>query len=141
MKNPFEGIALKPDEEIYQFGAEHQAKSTKRDEIYSLFDPLVNEVLDMLLASRKTVEWKKGSDFSRAYCCHVAWFAGPTETHKDPYDTHHEIRRRIEITLDQDSFCTPTGFKITNYELLNKTIHVGLSRENLIHGIQKVMAA
>jgi len=139
MKNPFVGLEVKPEIEEIESESEYQQKQAKRDALYSKFDPMVNEVLDLFIAAHRQGIWEKGSDCLRRYCCHVAWFAGPKERYTDPYDTHHTIRRRIEITLELDGLCNPTGFTITNYEAINKTIRVGLGKEDLVHGIKEVM--
>jgi len=38
-----------------------------------------------------------------------------------------------------DGVCNPFGFKVTNYENIVKTIHVGLERDELVRGISEVM--
>lgn len=140
MKNPFEGIAVRSEEEIAESGDEIQQKTAKREEIYHQYDPMVNQILDMFIATHRQGIWEKGSDCSRRYCCHISWFAGPREKHHDPYDPHHEIRRRLEVTLEMDGLCNPTGFQVCNYEAVEKIIHVGLGQEDLVRGIKEVMA-
>jgi hypothetical protein len=139
MQNPFEDVKIKPEVDLIESGDEYQQKMAKRDEIYSKFDPMVNEVLELFIAAHRKGIWEKDSDCARRYCCHLAWFAGPKEKYSDPYDKHHLIRRRIEITLEMDSLCNPTGFMVTNFEAIDRTIHVGLEREDLVRGIKVVM--
>jgi len=139
MKNPFEDVVVKPEEEIVESGDEHQQKMAKREAIYSKYDPMVNEILDMFIAAHRQGLWEKDSDCSRQYCCHVSWFAGPKEKFSDPYDKHHTIRRRIEVKLEMDGLCNPTGFTVANYEAIDKSVHVGLEREELVRGIKAVM--
>lgn len=139
MKNPFVGVEIKPEIEVLESDTETQQKLAKRDALYSKFDPLVNEVLEMFISAHRQGVWEKDSDCLRRYCCHIAWFAGPKEKYTDPYDRHHTIRRRIEITLELDGLCNPTGFLVTNYEAINKTIHVGLGKDDLVRGIKEVM--
>ncbi len=139
MKNPFEELKIKPEEDLAESGDELQQKMAKRDEIYTTSDPMVNQILDMLIAAHRQGIWEKDSDCARDHCCHIAWFAGPREKFSDPYDKHHLIRRRIEIRLEMDGLCNPTGFTVTNYEAIDKTVHVGLVRDDLVRGIQSVM--
>lgn len=139
MKNPFEEITLKPDEDFSELGDEHRQRMAKRDAIYGKYDPMVNEILDQFISAHRPGVWEKDSDCSRSYCCHVAWFAGPKETHSDPYDRHHTLRRRIEIQLEMDGLCNPTGFKVINYEAIDKITRVGLEKDDLIRGIKAVM--
>lgn len=139
MNNPFEDIKIKPEAELIESGDEQQQKMAKRNEIYSKYDPMVNEILDQLIAAHRQGIWEKDSDCSRLYCCHIAWFAGPKEKFSDPYDKHHTIRRRIEIKLEMDGLCNPTGFTVTNYEAIDKIIHVGLEKDDLVRGIKAVM--
>ncbi len=138
MKNPFAGLAIKT--ELTELGEEQQQKTAKRDAIYKEFDPMVNEVLDMFIAAHRQGIWEKGSDCSRLYCCHVSWYTGPREKYVDPYDQHHDIRRRLEVTLEMDGLCNPTGFRVANYEAIEKIIHVGLGKDDLVRGIKEVMA-
>ena len=139
MTNLFEGIKIKPEIESAESDDEHRLKMAKREEIYNKYDPMVNELLDMLIAAHRPGLWKKDSDCERLYCCHIAWFAGPDEKYTDPYDVHHKIRRRIEIKLEMDGLCNPTGFQVTNYEAINKIAHVGLQKVDLLQGIKAVM--
>lgn len=139
MKNPFEDTKIKPEVVLTEMGDEDRQRMAKRDAIYSKYDPMVNEVLEMLISAHRQGIWEKDSDCSRRYCCHIAWFAGPREKYTDPYDMHHTIRRRIEITLEMDGFCNPTGFTVINYEAIDKIIHVGLEKDELVRGIKQVM--
>ena len=139
MDNPFVDVKIEPEVELTGAGDEQQQKLAKREEIYARYNPLVTEILDQLIAAQRQGIWEKDSDCTRLYCCHIAWFAGPREKFFDPYDAHHTIRRRIEIKLEMDGFCNPTGFTVTNYEAIEKTIHVGLEKEDLIRGIKAVM--
>lgn len=139
MTNLFEGIKIKPESDIGESEDEQRLKMVKREELYRKFDPMVNELLDMLISAHRPGLWKKGSDCERLYCCHIAWFAGPEEKYTDPYDVHHKIRRRVEIKLEMDGFCDPTGFQVTNYESITKIIHVGLEKSEVLRGIKAVM--
>ena len=139
MQNPFEDIKVKPEVDLPEVGDEDQKKSAMRDSIYAKFDPMVNEVLGQFIVAHRQGIWEKDSDCARRYCCHVAWFAGPKEKYSDPYDLHHTIRRRIEITLEMDGLCNPTGFTVTNYGAIDKTVHVGLEKDDLVHAIKQVM--
>lgn len=139
MKNPFEDIKIKQEVEITEPGDEEEQRKAKRDAIYNKYGPMVNEILDMFIAAHRQGIWEKGSDSFRRYCCHIAWFAGPKEKYSDPYDKHHTIRRRIEVTLEMDGFCNPTGFRVTKYEAIDKIIHVGLAKDDLVRGIKEVM--
>jgi len=139
MNNPFDAIKIKPKVEFAESDDEYQQKMAKRNAIYSQYDPMVNEILDLFIAAHQQGIWEKDSDCSRRYCCHIAWFAGPKEKYSDPYDKHHTIRRRIEITLEMDGLCNPTGFKVTNYEAIDKISHVGLAKDDLVRGIKEVM--
>ncbi|TLN14359.1 hypothetical protein FDZ74_09185 [bacterium] len=140
MTNPFEEVRIKPEVESPELASEHQQQMAKRDAIYAQYDPMVNEILDQFIAAHRQGVWEKDSDCSRRYCCHISWFAGPKEKYSDPYDTHHTLRRRIEIKLEMDGFCNPTGFTVINYEAIEKTIHVSLEKDDLIRGITAVMA-
>ena len=139
MLNPIDDISVKPEVELNGSGDEYQQKMAKRDAIYSQYDPMVNEVLDLFIAAHRKGIWEKDSDCSRLYCCHIAWFAGPKEKFTDPYDKHHTVRRRIEVKLEMDGLCNPTGFTVTNYEAIDKIIHVGLDKDDLLRGIKAVM--
>ena len=139
MNNPFEDVKIKPEVDLAESGDEYQQKMAKRDTIYNKYDPMLNEVLDLFIAAHRQGIWEKDSDCSRHYCCHIAWFAGPKEKYSDPYDKHHTIRRRIEVTLEMDGLCNPTGFTVTNYEAIDKIIHVGLEKDELVRGIKEVM--
>lgn len=139
MTNLFEGINIRPESENADLDDEQRLKVEKREEMYRKYDPMVNEMLDMLLAAHKPGLWKKASDCERLYCCHIAWFVGPEEKFTDPYDVNHKIRRRIEVKLEMDGFCNPTGFRVTNYETITRTIHVGLEKGELMRGIKAVL--
>ena len=139
MQNPFEEVKIKPEGELFESDAEQQQKIAKRNEIYSKYDPMVNEILDQFIAAHRKGVWEKDSDCVRLYCCHIAWFAGPKEKYSDPYDKHHTIRRRIEVRIEMDGLCNPTGFTVVNYEAIDKIVHVGLEKGDLVRGIMTVM--
>lgn len=139
MNNPFEDIKIKPDVDFIELNDEYQQKMAKRDTIFNKYDPMVMEILDKFITAHRQGVWEKDSDCAHRYCCHIAWFAGPKENYSDPYDLNHTIRRRIEITLEMDGLCNPTGFKVTNYGTVDKIIHVGLERDELVRGIKEVM--
>lgn len=140
MNNPIEEIKVKPEADLTVVGEKHRQQLAKKEEIYAKFGPMVNEILEQFIAAHRPGLWEKDSDCTRSYCCHVAWFAGPKEKFSDPYDTHHTLRRRLEIKLEMDGLCNPTGFTVINYEAIEKIIHVGLEREDILRGIQAVMA-
>jgi hypothetical protein len=135
MQNPFAGIKVKPEAEL----DEQQQKMEKREVFYRQYDPLVKDVLGLFIAEHRPGMWEIDSDCTRLYCCHIAWFAGPKEKLTDPYDQHHTLRRRIEVKLEMDGLCNPTGFQVTSYEAIVKNIHVGLEKEELVRGIKAVM--
>lgn len=143
MVNPFEGIKYDQDFETRaaSFVQERQQlevmRQQKRDLLYSTYAPLVNEVLDQLIAAYRPGLWKKDSACENLYCCHIRWFVGPEEKFHDPYVEHHVVRRIIEVELEQNNDCDPFGFKITNHEGLNRIEHVGLSKDELIAGIKQ----
>ncbi len=143
MDNPFEGLKYEPDFETRAAGMVQERKlleeqrQQKRDVLYSTFAPLVNEVLDQLIAAHRPGLWKKDSACENTYCCHIRWFVGPEEKFHDPYVEHHVVRRIIEVELEQNTECDPIGFKITNHEALNRIVHVGLSKDELIRGIKQ----
>lgn len=139
MENPFVDIHPKAEIEIDETVEGLQQKQAKRDAIYAQYDPMVNEILEMFILTHRQGIWEKDSDCARRYCCHVAWFAGPREKYHDPYDIHHTLRRRLEITLEMDGLCNTTGFKVTNYEGIVKTVHVGLEKDDLVRGIKAIM--
>ena len=139
MKNLFEDVVLKSETELAESADEQQLRLEKRNEIYSKYNPLVNEVLEMFITAHRQGVWEKDSDCLRTYCCHISWFAGPKEKYTDPYDVHHTLRRRLEIKLLMDGLCNPTGFKVTNYEAIERTISVGLTKDELVRGIKAVM--
>jgi hypothetical protein len=139
MKNIFEEVMIKPEAELAKTADENQLRMATRDAIYSKYDSMVNEVLDLFIAAHRQGIWDKDSDCSRSYCCHIAWFAGPKEKYSDPYDIHHSLRRRLEVILEMDGFCNPTGFKVISYEAIEKSIRVGLEKDELVRGIKAVM--
>ncbi len=59
MKNPFEGIKIKPEVDLTKSGDEQQQKMAMRDAIYSKYDPMVNEILDLLIAAHRQGIWEK----------------------------------------------------------------------------------
>lgn len=137
MKNPFAGMAIKS--EPIEMPADAEPKQLKREAVYAQYSPLVNEVLGMFIEAHRAGEWQVDSDYSRAYCCHIAWFAGPPEKFTDPYDVHHLTRRRLEVVLEMDGLCNPVGFRVNNYDVIKRVVRVGLAREDLIRGIRAVM--
>ncbi len=143
MENPFEGLTHEPDFEtraatIVRERKEFEEKRReKRDLLYTTYAPMVNEVLDQLIAACQPGLWKKDSACENLYCCHVRWFVGPEEKFHDPYVEHHVVRRIIEVELELTADCDPIGFKITNHEALNRVVHVGLSKDELIHGVKQ----
>ncbi len=144
MDNPFEGIKYDQDfaTRAASFVEEQklldEKRQQKRDALYNAYAPVVNEVLDQLIAAYKPGQWKKDSACENIYCCHIRWFVGPEEKFHDPYVEHHIVRRIIEVELEQNSDCDPVGFKITNHEGLNRIAHVGPSKDALIQGIKQV---
>ncbi len=144
MDNPFEGLTYDQDFETRAAGFVQERKlleekrRQKRDALYATYQPMVNEVLDQLIAACQPGLWKKDSACENLYCCHIRWFVGPEEKFRDPYVEHHVVRRIIEVELEQNNDCDPLGFKITNHEALNRIVHVGLGRDELIHGIKQV---
>ena len=114
-------------------------RKQKRDALYAKYTPMVNNVLDQLIAAYRPGVWKKGSDCDHEFCCHCRWYAGPEETGHAHYDDH-AIRRRFEIELDIDYQCDPTGFKILYYDNHGRCVHVGLSQDELVRGIKEVLA-
>jgi len=140
MQNTFSDIKIRPEVELAETADEHHQKMAMRDAIYSKYDSMVNEVLDMFITAHRQGIWEKGSDCFRSYCCHISWFAGPKEKYSDPYDVHHTHRRRLEVMLEMDGLCIPTGFKVTNYEAIERTIRVGLEKVELIRGIKAIMS-
>ena len=146
MENPFTGLMIKPVNEerpqhdvVQQRKLSDEQRKQKRDELYAAYTPMVNQILDMLISACMPGAWQKGSDLPHEYCCHISWFAGPAETHHANYDEHHEIRRKIEITLDLDNSCAPLGFRVRNQEIPSRVVHVGLSKEALVGGITAVL--
>jgi hypothetical protein len=143
MDNPFEGLKYEPDFETRAAGfvQERQLleekRRQKRDMLYNVYSPMVSEVLDQLIAAWRPGIWKRDSACENLFCCHIRWFAGPEEKFHDPYVEHHAVRRIIEVELEQNADCDPFGFKITNHEALNRIIHVGLTRDELIRGLKE----
>ncbi len=144
MENPFEGLKYEPDFETRAAGFVQERKlleeqrRQKRDTLYNTYAPMVNEVLDQLIAACQPALWKKDSACENLYCCHVRWFVGPEEKYHDPYVEHHVVRRIIEVELEQNIDCDPVGFKVTNHEAPNRVVHVGLSKDELIRGLKQV---
>jgi hypothetical protein len=139
MDNPFAEIEIKPEVDFPESDDEYQQKKAQRDAIYSQYDPMVNGILDLFIAAHRQGIWDKDSDCLRYFCCHIAWFAGPKEKYSDPYDKHHTIRRRLEIRLEMDGLCNPTGFAVINYEAIDKIVHVRLEKDDLVRAIKAVM--
>lgn len=139
MKNPFVDLATKSEADLAAAIPEDQQKLAKRKVIYEKYDPMVNEILDLFIAAHQQSVLEKGSDCSRRFCCHIAWFTGPKEKYSDPYDKNHALRRWLEIRLDMDGLCNPTGFTITHYGAIDKVVHVGLEKDELVRGILQVM--
>jgi hypothetical protein len=114
-----------------------KGRKQKRDAMYAKYTPMVYNVLDQLIAAYRPGVWKKGSDSDHEFCCHCRWYAGPEETGHAHYGDH-AIRRRIEIELDTDDQCNPTGFKVHFYDNPGMCIHVGLTQDELVSGIKAV---
>ncbi len=110
----------------------------KRDALYAAYTPIVYNVLDQIIAAYRSGVWKKGSDDHHRFCCHCRWYAGPEETGRANYDDR-AIRRRIEIELEIDDQCHPTGFKIRNHDHPGGCVQVGLSQDELVRGIKAVL--
>ena len=143
MDNPFEGLqhdqdfATRATDMLKERKLLEEKRRQKRDTIYSMYSPVVNEVLDQLIAACRPGVWKRDSALECTYCCHIRWFVGPEEKFHDPYVEHHVVRRIIEVELEQNNDCDPLGFKITNHEALSRIVHVGLTREDLIRGVKE----
>ncbi len=141
MDNPFAGLKQIPEVDTTNDQAvrklSDEVRKQKRDAMYAQYTSLVNTVLDQLIAAYRPGVWKKGSDCDHEYCCHCRWYAGPEETNRAQYGDH-PIRRRFEIELDIDYQCDPTGFKVIYYDNHNKCVHVGLSQDELVRGVQAV---
>ncbi len=143
MDNPFESLKHEPDFEtraatfVQERKEFEEKRREKRDLLYTTYAPMVNEVLDQLIAACRPGLWMKDSACENLYCCHVRWFVGPEEKFRDPYVEHHVVRRIIEVELELNADCDPIGFKITNHEALNRVVHVGLKRDELVGGIQQ----
>lgn len=141
MNNPFD--SLKPVSTVDQTSdlvvrklSDEELKH-KRDTMYAKFTPMINDILDQLIAAYRPGVWKKGSDCDHDFCCHCRWFAGPEETGRAHYGDH-SIRRRIEIELEVDHQCEPTGFQVLYLDNHGKCVHVGLSQDELARGIHEV---
>lgn len=141
MNNPFD--SLKPVSTVDQTSdlvvrklSDEELKH-KRDTMYAKFTPMINDILDQLIAAYRPGVWKKGSDCDHDFCCHCRWFAGPEETGRAHYGDH-SIRRRIEIELEVDHQCEPTGFQVLYLDNHAKCVHVGLSQDDLARGIHEV---
>jgi hypothetical protein len=104
MDNPF--VVLKEKK------MQADERKQKREALYAAHSSMVNEVLDLMISAYRSGLWKKGSDASRPYCRRVAWFAGPKLSYWTSYDEHHQIARCIDIVLQVDAFCSPTGFEV-----------------------------
>jgi hypothetical protein len=130
MDNPF--VLLK--EKKMQIDQRKQ----KRKALYAAHSSMVNEVLDLMISAYRPGLWKKGSDASRPYCKRVAWFAGPKLSYWTSYDEHHQIARCIDIVLELDAACRPTGFKVIHHNNNHKCVMVGFSRDELVRGILAV---
>ena len=143
MDNPFQDLRPGQDFEARAAGMVEERKlleekrRQKRDAIYTMYSPMVNQVLDQLIAACHPELWKSDSAVECTYCCHVRWFAGPEEKLSDPYVQHHVVRRIIEVELEQNNDCDPFGFKVTNHEALNRVVHVGLTQDELVRGIKE----
>ncbi len=107
----------------------------RRDALYAMYTPMVYAVLDQLIAAYRPGIWKKGSDCDHRFCCHCRWYAGPEETGRAHYGDH-SIRRKIEIELEIDGQCGPTGFKTWNHDNPGIYAWVGLSQDELVRGIK-----
>ncbi len=141
MDNPFAGLKQIPEVDTTSDQAARklpdEVRKQKRDAMYAKYTPMVNEVLDQLIAAYRPGIWKKGSDCDHQFCYRCRWYAGPEETGRAHYGDH-AIRRRIEIELDVDGQCDPTGFKIFSYENHGRFVHTGLSQDELVRGIKAV---
>ncbi len=141
MDNPFAGLKQIPEGDTISDQAvrnlSEEERKQKRDAMYAKYTPMVSSLLDQLIAAYRPGAWIKGSDCDHAFCCHCRWYAGPEETGRAHYGDH-AVRRRIEIELDIDYRCEPTGFKVLYYDNHGKSIHVGLSEDELVRGIKAV---
>lgn len=141
MDNPFAGLKQIPEidttsDQMVRKLIEEERKQ-KRDALYAKYTPMVNNVLDQLIAAYRPGIWKKGSDYDHEFCCHCRWYAGPEETGRANYGDH-AIRRRLQIMLDIDDRCDPAGFKVLYHDNNSKCVHVGLSHNELVRGIKTV---
>ncbi len=143
MDNPFASLKQMPvirttsDQVVRKLSEENRKQ--KRDDLYAKYTPMVNDVLDQLIAAYRPGVWKKGSDRDHTFCRHYRWYAGPDETGRAHYGDH-PIRRKIEIELEVDCQCDPTGFKILYHDNQSKYVHVGLGQDELALGIQVALA-
>ncbi len=139
MENPFVGSSqiTTGDQMVWKPSEEERKK--KRDALYAQYTPMVYAVLDQLITAYRLGVWKKGSDRDHAYCCYCRWYAGPEETNRARYGDH-PVRRRLEIELEVDSRCDPTGFQVRFSGNQGRYVHVGLSQADLALGMQVVFA-
>jgi hypothetical protein len=141
MDNPFVGLKQVSAVEIASgpavWNLSDKERRQKRDALYAKYTHLVFGVLNQLIIAYQPGVWKKGSDCNHDYCYHCRWYAGPEETGHAHYDDH-PIRRRIEIELEVNAQCEPTGFEVMYHNNPNKCAHVGLSQEELVRGIKAV---
>ncbi len=141
MNNPFAGLNQKTTGQTGELLLRKvivvDERKQKRSALYAQYNLMVNEVLDLLIAAFRPGAWKKGSDCDHEYCCHCRWYAGPEEPRRAPY-SDHTIRRRLVVELEVDAQCSPTGFKVLNYDNLGKCVRVGLGQNELVHAIEAV---
>ncbi len=115
-----------------------EERKQKREALYAEYSPMVDDVLDQLIVASRPGIWKRGSDSDHEFCCHCRWYAGPEETGHAGYDDH-TVRRRIEIELEINHQCHPTGFKILYHDNPGECVHVGRSQDELVRGIKLVL--
>ncbi len=142
MDNPFAGLKQTPGiaptgDQVVRRLTDKDRKG-KREDLYAEYTPMVYDVLDQLIAAYRPGIWKKGSDCNHEYCCHCRWYAGPEETGRAHYDDH-PVRRRIEIELEVDDQCGPTGFNVRYHDNYGNCVRVGLSQDELVRGIKAVL--
>jgi len=142
MDNPFVGLKQIPQidptgDQVVRRLPDKDRKG-KREDLYAEYTPMVYDVLDQLIVAYRPGIWKKGSDCNHEYCCHCRWYAGPEETGRAHYDDH-TVRRRIEIELEIDDQCGPTGFNVRYHDNYGKCVRVGLSQDELVRGIKAVL--
>ncbi len=139
MDNPFVGLMqITTSDQVVRKLSEQERKQ-KRDALYARYTPMVNDVLDQLIAAYRPRVWIKGSDRGHEYCCHCRWYAGPEETGRARYGDH-PVRRRFEIELEVDAHCEPTGFQVRYSDNHGQYVHAGLSQEELVLGVNAVLA-